>query len=66
MSKDLKILAVFTITTSLWFLFNPVQDTEIAIKLKQLCNGSQIPCEEIKDYCLESLQKGYECYLTNK
>ena len=66
MSKDLKILAVFTITTSLWFLLNPVQDTEIAIKLKQLCMDSNIPCEEIKAHCLETLRKGNECYLTNK
>ena len=63
MTKDLKIMAIFSVSISLWFLFNPVQETEIAIKLKELCMASQIPCEEVEDYCLESLQKGYECYL---
>ena len=38
----------------------------VSFKLSVLCTDNpQYDCAEIVDYCKESLDKGFDCYITN-
>ena len=67
MKKETLHLALVGLTASVMFLLNPIQTTEIDAKITNLClSHPDKPCDEIRDYCIESLKQGQECYIINQ
>ncbi len=64
--KELLTIAFMAVTAGLMFYLNPIQPTEVNMKLSILCSENpEIPCEEIIAYCEDALYKAGECYLIN-
>ena len=67
MKKDAVLIVIVAITTGLMFYFNPVQPSEINMKLALLCQDHpEIPCEEVISHCKDALQKAQKCYINNQ
>lgn len=66
MKSDLLKIGTMSFIAALLFIFNPVQDNEINAKLAHMCiDNPQMPCEDVVNYCEQSLKEGHECYIIN-